>query len=539
MRKFTNPRLLFVALAFAGTLAAGCKKDLATPAQSAVDPTSVSKLKTEAVSLTQGFEVGSTSPKTAYDVSPTGSSSGDNVTLSGNSWNMYDALIGNLAGDLKAGSWAGRIRNTGKITMLFDVTTGISSVTIKSGTYSGDAASTWGLFYSVDGGTSWTQAGSTITTTSTLTLSTFTITGVTGTARLEIRKLSGGTNRIDIDDITINDNAGTGGGTGGGGTVLTGKKFLFDASHLENAGSADWQIDADGTENVPIYTGGTTVETKAQRIPTPSYTGITSTTAETYWRGALSSWAIELVKRGELVESLPSGSTITYGTSAAQDLSNYDVFVVVEPNRLFTAAEKTALINFVANGGGLFMIADHTAATTAGTDANGYNPSDRDGDGYDSPRVWNDLMTNNGINNNNPFGFNINYVDINESPSTNVYTGTNTNAQIVLNGAAGTASKLAFYDGSTATLFPANNSSVQGLFWRNSATNGGTANAMALLATYGTGRIVWIGDSSDADDGTGDPNDSLFNGWSGDAPSGYTSHPALHLNASLWLAKAQ
>jgi hypothetical protein len=539
MLKFNNSRLLFAALAFAGTLATGCKKDLAAPAQNTVGANAASKLKTEAVSLTQGFEVGSTSPKTAYDVSPTGSSSGDNVTLSGNSWNMSDALIGNLAGDLKAGSWAARIRNTGKITMLFDVTTGISTVTIKSGTYSSDAASTWGLFYSVDGGTSYTQVGSTITTTSTLTLSTFTFTGVTGTARLEIRKLTGGTNRIDIDDITINDGGTGGGGTGGGGTVLTGKKFLFDASHLENAGSADWQIDADGTENVPIYTGGTTVETKAQRIPTPSYTGITSTTAETYWRGALSSWAIELVKRGELVESLPSGTAITYGTSAVQDLSNYDVFVVVEPNRLFTAAEKTALINFVANGGGLFMIADHTAATTAGTDANGYNPSDRDGDGYDSPRVWNDLMTNNGINNSNLFGFNINYVDINESPSTNVYTGTNADAQKVLNGAAGTASKLAFYDGSTATLLPANNSSVQGLFWRNSATNGGTANAMALLATYGSGRVVWIGDSSDADDGTGDPNDSLFNGWSGDAPSGYTSHPALHLNASLWLAKAQ
>jgi hypothetical protein len=537
MLKFNNSRLLFAALAFAGTLATGCKKDLAAPAQNTVGANAASKLKTEAVSLTQGFEVGSTSPKTAYDVSPTGSSSGDNVTLSGNSWNMYDALIGNLAGDLKAGSWAARIRNTGKITMLFDVTTGISTVTIKSGTYSSDAASTWGLFYSTNGGTSYTQVGSTITTTSTLTLSTFTFTGVTGTARLEIRKLTGGTNRIDIDDITIND-GGTGGGTGGG-TVLTGKKFLFDASHLENAGSADWQIDADGTESVPIYTGGTTVETKAQRIPTPSYTGITSTTAETYWKGALSSWAIELVKRGELVESLPSGTAITYGTSAAQDLSNYDVFVVVEPNRLFTAAEKTALINFVANGGGLFMIADHTAATTAGTDANGYNPSDRDGDGYDSPRVWNDLMTNNGINNSNLFGFNINYVDINESPSTNVYTGTNADAQKVLNGAAGTASKLAFYDGSTATLLPANNSSVQGLFWRNSATNGGTANAMALLATYGSGRVVWVGDSSDADDGTGDTNDSLFNGWSGDAPSGYTSHPALHLNASLWLAKAQ
>jgi len=527
------------ALAISGSLFTGCKKGTdfqskAPQAETAVSSTS--KLHLDAVTLSQDFEVGSTSPKTAYDVSPTGSSSGDNVTLQGNSWNLYDALIGNLSGDLKNGAWAARIRNTGKITMLYNVTTGIATVTIKHGTYGGDSPSTWGLWYSTTGGTTWTQSGGNITTTSTLQTQSFTI-NVTGNARLEIRKLSGGTNRIDIDDITINDN---GSGGGGGGTVLTGKKFLFDATKYENAGSADWQIDADGTESVPIYTGGTTVETKAQRIPTPSYTGITSTTAETYWKGALSSWAVALVKDGELVETLPVGTAITYGNSSnPQDLSNYDVYVVVEPNRLFTTAEKTAIMNFVANGGGLMMVADHTAATTGGTDSNGYNPSDRDGDGYDSPRVWNDLMTNNGINNTHPFGFNIDYIDINDQPSSNVYTGTNANAQKVLNGAAGTASKLAFYDGTTATLFPADNANVQGLFWRTSFTNGSNTGVMALLSTYGSGRVVFIGDSSDADDGTGDTGDSLFNGWSGDAPSGFTSHPAFHLNASLWLAKAQ
>lgn len=538
MAHFTKLKLPVIALFAAGLLAAGCQKNESVKAGTAqsIDVKPSSSLKTEAVSLTQSFEVGTTSPKTAYDVSPTGSSSGDNVTLSGSTWNLYDALIGNLAADQKAGSWSARVRNTGKITMLFDVATGISTVTFKCATYSGDAASTIGLFYSVNGGSTWTQSGAAVTTTATLTLKTFTITQ-TGNVRLELRKLSGGTNRINIDDITVNDNAG--GGTGGG-TVLTGKKFLFDASHLENAGSADWQIDADGTENVPMYTGGTTVETKAQRIPTPSYTGITASTSETYWKGAMSAWAVELVKKGELVETLPVGTALTYGNASnPQDLSNYDVYVVIEPNRLFTATEKTAIMNFVSNGGGLVMVADHTAATTAGTDGNGYNPSDRDGDGFDSPRVWNDLMTNNGINNSNPFGFTINYVDISEGPSTNVYTGANANAQKVLNGAAGTASKLAFYNGSTATLTPANNANVQGLFWRNSATNGGSASVMALLSTYGSGRVFFIGDSSPSDDGTGDTGDNLFNGWSGDSPSGFTSHPALHLNAALWAAKAQ
>ncbi len=525
-----------------GLLIVSCKDNFVqesvnrNPASLKTPPTTSATATIASVSLTEDFEVGSTSPKTAYDVTPTGSPSGDNVTLHAKSWNLFDALIGNLAGDLKSGAWSARMRNTGKITMLFDVTTGISTVTISHGTFSSDAASQWGLWYSVNGGSTWTQSGANITTTSVLQTQAFTI-NITGTVRLEIRKATGSTNRINIDNITINDNT-SGGGGGGGGTP--GKKFLFDASHYENAGSADWQIDADGTENVPIYTGGTTVETLAQRYPTPSYTGITSTTTENYWKGASSAWAVELVKRGHLVETLPVGAAITYGNATnPQDLSNYNVYMVIEPNRLFSAAEKTAIMNFVSNGGGLMMVADHTAATTAGTDANGYNPSDRDGDGFDSPRVWNDLMANNGINNSNPFGFVVDYVDISEKPTANVYTGANANAQVVLNGLAGTAPKLAFYNGATATLFPANNATVQGLFWRTSSTNGGNTGVMALLSTFGTGRVVFVGDSSPADDGTGDTNDNLFNGWSGDVPSGLTSHPALHLNASLWLAKAQ
>ncbi|WP_208745934.1 hypothetical protein [Pedobacter kyonggii] len=529
-------------IAFATLLSfSACKKQEIETSQDALPKAKLLGLSASDATLTaqtlENFEVGSTSPKTAYDISPSGSAGGDDITLNGKSWNFFDALIGNLAADKKNGSWSARIRNSGKITMQFDIATGINTVSIQHATYGTDAASQWGLWYSTNGGSSWTQSGTNITSTSTLQTQSFSL-NLSGNVRLEIRKLSGASNRLNFDDITINDDGG--GIDPGTNPVLTGKKFLFDASKLENAGSADWQIDADGTENVPGYKGGTSVELKAQRFPTPSYTGITASTPETYWKGAMSAWAVELVKRGELVETLPGGTAITYGNTAnPQDLKNYDVYVVIEPNKLFTAAEKTAIMNFVANGGGLMMVADHTAASTAGTDANGYNPSDRDGDGYDSPRVWNDLMSNNGINNNKPFGFNVDYVDISEKPSTKVYSGTSASANLVLNGAAGNASKLAFYNGTTATLFPTQNSTVQGLFWRMSSTLGSNNGVMALISTYGSGRVAFVGDSSPSDDGTGDTNDNLFNGWSGDVPSGYTSHPALHLNASLWLAKAQ
>src|ERR1700704_3757237 len=95
--------------------------------------------------------------------------------------------------------------------------------------------------------------------------------------------------------------------------------FLFDASHAETAGNADWVIDEDNST--------------PQRIPTPAQSGITASTPETFWTGALSSWGIALVKAGNTVETLPAGTSITYGVATnAQDLSNYDVFIVDEPN---------------------------------------------------------------------------------------------------------------------------------------------------------------------------------------------------------------
>ena len=97
--------------------------------------------------------------------------------------------------------------------MLFDVITGISTVTVDNATYKGDAASTWGLWYSTNAGSTWTESGAAVTTTTTLKTQTFTI-NITGNARLQIRKLTGGTNRINIDNIIINNS------TGGGGTVV-------------------------------------------------------------------------------------------------------------------------------------------------------------------------------------------------------------------------------------------------------------------------------------------------------------------------------
>jgi len=213
---------------------------------------------------------------------------------------------------------------------------------------------------------------------------------------------------------------------------------------------------------------------------------------------------------------LPSTGLITYGNSTnPQDLSNYDVFVVDEPNIRFTATEKTAILNFVSNGGGLFMISDHTV-------------SDRNNDGWDSPAIWNDLMTNNGTVN-NPFGFSIDLTNIVEL-SNNVLTGNSSNP--ILHGSQGNVTQLDFHNGATLTLNTSANPAVQGLIWRSGVAQN-TFNLLCASSTYGAGRVFVVTDSSPMDDGTGASGNTLFNGWT------TYSHIPLFMNASLWLAKLQ
>ena len=139
------------------------------------------------------------------------------VTLTTGVWDLNDALIGSTTSDRKNGSKSIRVENTGTVTMNFNVTGGASQVTIAHGVYGSDASSTWQLWYSTNSGSTWAQTGSTTTTSSTtLSVATYTM-SVSGNIRFQVRKLTGG--RLNIDDITITDNSGTGGGGGTGGTA--------------------------------------------------------------------------------------------------------------------------------------------------------------------------------------------------------------------------------------------------------------------------------------------------------------------------------
>ena len=180
-----------------------------------------------------------------------------------------------------------------------------------------------------------------------------------------------------------------------------------------------------------------------------------------------------------------------------------------EPNSPLSTAEKSAIMRFIQAGGGFFLVVDHTG-------------SDRNNDGWDSVRIANDLLTNNGVDNTDPFGFSVDADNIaNENP-----VAITSSTDPVINGQFGTVRGSILRNGSTQTLHPADNPNVKALVKR---TNGG---AFFTVSTFGSGRVAVWGDSSAIDDGTGQSGNTLFDGWND--PAG--TDAALALNATAWLA---
>jgi len=92
-----------------------------------------------------------------------------------------------------------------------------------------------------------------------------------------------------------------------------GKKVLFDNSHAQTAGAADWVID-----------------------------------------GAFSDFGQAIAEDGYYVKELRQSTPFTY-----DDLKDYDVFVIAEPNIPFKQSEQVAMEQYVEEGGSIFFIGDH------------------------------------------------------------------------------------------------------------------------------------------------------------------------------------
>lgn len=101
-------------------------------------------------SLSEGFEAGG---KTAYAAA--------NVTLGSGSWYLDEALTGNSGSDRKTGSWLARVRNTGRVRMNFNAANA-GTVSVSHAVYGADGASSWELWKSTSGGSTWTKVGLTM-----------------------------------------------------------------------------------------------------------------------------------------------------------------------------------------------------------------------------------------------------------------------------------------------------------------------------------------------------------------------------------------
>ncbi|MGE0078674.1 MAG: DNA/RNA non-specific endonuclease [Bacteroidales bacterium] len=197
-------KMMLITSVFALAMMVSCEKT------ETIEPKENDQILVSATKATTTFsETFESGTKTSYAAAA--------VTLTTGSWYFDNALIGTSSSDRKSDSKSARITSTGKLTMQFNKTTGASTVSIYHAKYGSDGTSTWALYMSTNSGSSWTKVGSTITTSSTtLSAASFTV-NQSGNVRFEIRKLTGTSYRINIDNISISDYSSgddTGGDTG-------------------------------------------------------------------------------------------------------------------------------------------------------------------------------------------------------------------------------------------------------------------------------------------------------------------------------------
>lgn len=127
------------------------------------------------------------------------------VTLSTGDWTFTDALLGTDASDHKNGTQAVRVENSGRLTMNFYLPGGSQVVTVRHAAYGTDASSGWELWAQAQscGCNNWSKVGPTVfSTTTTLQTAAFTV-AIPGNVKFEIRKVSGGSARLNLDDFTV------------------------------------------------------------------------------------------------------------------------------------------------------------------------------------------------------------------------------------------------------------------------------------------------------------------------------------------------
>lgn len=259
------------------------------------------------------------------------------VTLSGISWNMAEALIGNLSNDYFNGVRSARLRGYGTSVMYMeaDKANGIGTVSFTYRRYGSDAASSYAVEYSTNSGSSWTQIGSTITSPATVT-SFSEVVNVSGNVRLRIRCTSGGTSnrRMNVEDILITDYAGSTPSIAVSPSSLSG----FSAN-LGNA-SASQSYDLSGSNLTPT-TGNITVTAPADYEVSTNNSTFNNSLTVAYTGGTLGSTTIYVRMKSSASLGVHSGNVTNAGGSASTEnvAVSGSVVVPATPSLIFTHAD--------------------------------------------------------------------------------------------------------------------------------------------------------------------------------------------------------
>lgn len=189
MRLITSP--LVSTLILTGALAACFQRSEQAQEAAATAPGADAVVLQAGRPLTEDFEAGSK-----------GSYAAAEEPLPSGRWLLDDALIGTSDQDHKHGQKALRLRAKGRAQMRFDLPAGAGRVRVFHASYGQDGAVRWQLWASADKGRSWQPAGAELKVEGSGLPATIVV-NRPGPLRLEIRKLDGGNDRLNLDDFAV------------------------------------------------------------------------------------------------------------------------------------------------------------------------------------------------------------------------------------------------------------------------------------------------------------------------------------------------
>ncbi|MDD3145892.1 MAG: hypothetical protein PHD82_01210 [Candidatus Riflebacteria bacterium] len=224
--------------------------------------------------------------------------------------------------------------------------------------------------------------------------------------------------------------------------------------------------------------------------------GQTAGNADWVPAGAYSEMVDMLKANGFQVETL---SKVTSGrVFTASLLKGYDGLILAEPNNPYSKEECDLIVDFVKNGGGLFIVGDHGNA-------------DRDGDGWDAVRALNEFCPK--------FGFKFKGNTVYEAP----VSGPINQSHPAMFG----FKSVGIWAGSTFDIVEAVDAKAVGLIDSRVAKT-----PYMVASEFGAGRVFAIGDSSPFDDGTGSGGKNKLH----DSYDSFMfSHPQIAYNAMTWV----